>query len=209
MNVSWRYILQQDSDSNKGERILEAAARLMRHKSFKEISMDELAAEAKVAKGTLYLYFRSKGEIYLSLLIEKVTSFSEVVREVKAKKWRSAKEALEEVLKASLSAFAEKPRSKEIPIFALAGVTPDEIEDDLNRHFFPLVEELKVNLSSIFKSGIDSREFRKLDPMKLAGLFLHLLEYCYVHSLLISDTPSDPSLEMAFVKDILFKGIMA
>ncbi len=201
--------MQQDSDSAKGERILEAAARLMRVKSFKDISMDELASEAGVAKGTLYLYFRSKGDIYLSLLVEKVNAFSRVVSEVTRTPSESSKTDLERILDASLEAFAQKPRSQEVPIFAVPGVSPEEIEDDLQQKFFPVLNGLKTALASIFERGTLSGEFRPLDPQRLAGLFMHLLEYCYVHPMILSDSPTDPALEMVFIKDILFKGILA
>lgn len=201
--------MPQDSDSSKSERILEAAAKLMRLKSFKDISMDELAYEAGVAKGTLYLYFRSKGDIYLSLLVEKVNAFARVVSEVTREKLASSRQALERILEASHKAFAEKPRTQDVPIFAVPSVSPEEIEDDLQQKFFPVLNGLKMNLASVFKKGIESGEFRPLDPERLAGLFMHLLEYCYVHPMILSDTPTDPALEMVFVKDILIKGIMA
>lgn len=71
-----------ERDSKKSELILEAAARLLRQKSFKDLSMEELAEEAGVAKGTLYLYFRSKGDIYLPLLLQKLNAFAKLVTEV-------------------------------------------------------------------------------------------------------------------------------
>ncbi|WP_263410605.1 TetR/AcrR family transcriptional regulator [Terriglobus tenax] len=44
--------------------ILDAALKLFGKKGFAETRMDDVAEKAKVAKGTLYLYFSSKEEIY-------------------------------------------------------------------------------------------------------------------------------------------------
>jgi len=50
------------------EAVLRAARKLFLQKGFANTSMDEMAAEAEVAEGTLYLYFRSKDEITYTLV---------------------------------------------------------------------------------------------------------------------------------------------
>ena len=48
--------------------ILDAARRVFAQKGFAGGVMDEIASEAGIAKGTVYLYFRSKIEVYRALL---------------------------------------------------------------------------------------------------------------------------------------------
>ena len=201
--------MAQEQDSEKSQIILEAAARLMQHKSFKDLSMDDLAQEAGVAKGTLYLYFRSKGDIYLSLLMKGVSGLANLINEVKINIKDSARQMIETILDTSLKLMKDSPFFGNIPILALPGSTPEEIEEGLKRDFFPKLEDVKRVLTTIFKQGIKKREFRKLDPQRLAGVFLHLLEYCFVHSLLLAEHPTDPEAEIPFVKDLFFKGILA
>jgi AcrR family transcriptional regulator len=50
------------------EEILEAARCVFARRGFNVATVDEIAAEAGLAKGTIYLYFRSKQEIYLEAL---------------------------------------------------------------------------------------------------------------------------------------------
>ena len=50
------------------EKMLDAAARLFGRRRFHEVRMDDVAAEAGVAKGTLYRYFEDKQAMYLALL---------------------------------------------------------------------------------------------------------------------------------------------
>lgn len=198
----------RESDSRKSEQILEAAARLMRQKSFKDLSMDELAAEAGVAKGTLYLYFRSKGDIYLSMLLKGVNTLSHLINQVTDTATGSAREKLETIFDLSLQLWGNQPSSGSIPLLAVPGTTPEEIEDELKVQLFPKVDSLKRTLADIFSQGTRSGEFRKLDPLRLAGVFLHLLEYCYVQGVLLADQPADPSGEMPFIKDLFFRGIL-
>jgi len=48
--------------------ILAAAIKVFGKKGFADTSVDDIAAAAKIAKGTLYLYFRSKEDIYATAL---------------------------------------------------------------------------------------------------------------------------------------------
>src|SRR5882672_1864141 len=48
--------------------ILEAARKVFARKGFELATVDDVAEAAGVAKGTLYLYFRSKRDIYLAAL---------------------------------------------------------------------------------------------------------------------------------------------
>ena len=48
--------------------ILTAAIKVFGKKGFADTSVDDVAAAAKIAKGTLYLYFRSKEDIYATAL---------------------------------------------------------------------------------------------------------------------------------------------
>lgn len=50
------------------EAILDAAARIFSRKSFYEATLDEIAADAELAKGTLYNYFKDKQDIFASLM---------------------------------------------------------------------------------------------------------------------------------------------
>lgn len=53
--------------SQRRESILDAAFRLFQQSSFDEISMAHISKEARLAKGTLYLYFKTKEEVFLAL----------------------------------------------------------------------------------------------------------------------------------------------
>jgi len=137
-----------------------------------------------------------------------VSGLAKLVDEVEANEKGSARDGLETILDTSLKLMKESPLFGNIPILALPGATPEEIEEGLRKSFFPQLESVKKKLAAIFNIGIKNKEFRILDPKRLAGVFLHLLEYSYVHSLLLSDHPADPDKEIQFVKDFFFRGIL-
>ena len=53
--------------ADKRDAILHAAWGLIRHYGYNKTTIDDIAREAKVGKGTVYLYFKSKKEIMLAL----------------------------------------------------------------------------------------------------------------------------------------------
>jgi TetR/AcrR family transcriptional regulator len=53
----------------RGNAIIEAARHLFFEKGYRA-TMDEIAEKAELGKGTLYLYFKSKDELYVSVIIE-------------------------------------------------------------------------------------------------------------------------------------------
>src|SRR5271156_2010884 len=51
-------------------RILAAAEERLWHYGFKKTTIDEIAADAGVGKGTVYLYFDSKEDLALAILVQ-------------------------------------------------------------------------------------------------------------------------------------------
>ena len=57
-------------DPAKRTRLIASAAALFSRVGFERASVDDIAANADVAKGTVYLYFPSKAELFLAVLSE-------------------------------------------------------------------------------------------------------------------------------------------
>lgn len=65
----------------KQQEILDAAARLFAAHPYHEVRLDDVAAAAKVGKGTLYVYFTSKESMYLAIIRH---GFGRVVQRIRA-----------------------------------------------------------------------------------------------------------------------------
>jgi AcrR family transcriptional regulator len=63
---------QPQEKIGKREHLLEAATELWQEASFADFKMSALAERAGVAKGTLYLYFSTKEQLFLNLLEERL-----------------------------------------------------------------------------------------------------------------------------------------
>src|SRR5208282_1954299 len=61
---------------SKRDRILEAGLKLFANEPYQAVTMDRVAELAGVAKGTLYLYFQSKEDLYLGILSDGMETMS-------------------------------------------------------------------------------------------------------------------------------------
>ncbi|MBO8162131.1 MAG: TetR/AcrR family transcriptional regulator [Brevibacillus sp.] len=59
------------------QRILDAAADLFIHYGYDKTTVDDIARKAGISKGAIYLYFKSKDELFKSLLIREMAAYSE------------------------------------------------------------------------------------------------------------------------------------
>lgn len=62
--------------------ILEVAARLFKSKGFFNTTMEDIAKEAELSVGTLYLYYKSKEELYISMVFEAMDVFGEHLEKI-------------------------------------------------------------------------------------------------------------------------------
>ncbi|MFC0431135.1 TetR/AcrR family transcriptional regulator [Kutzneria buriramensis] len=57
------------TDHERGERILDAAAELVLRWGYKRVTIEDVAKQAGIGKGTVYLHFRNRTELFMSVLV--------------------------------------------------------------------------------------------------------------------------------------------
>ena len=73
--------VQSVDQTVRKDRVLEAAAQLFSERRFDEVSMEEIAQQAEVGKGTLYTYFANKEELYFAVVFDGIARLNESLRE--------------------------------------------------------------------------------------------------------------------------------
>jgi AcrR family transcriptional regulator len=91
--------LRERQKAIRHDRIIEAATRLFREQGYEAVKMEAIAAAAEVAIGTIYNYYRNKGDLLVAIVSLEV----------------------EEVLKAGEEVTASPPASAEAAVDALVG----------------------------------------------------------------------------------------
>lgn len=97
---------------DKRERILAAAERIFARHGFFAARVSEIAKEAGVADGTIYLYFRSKDDLLISLFENRMRQVNEQLRAAIAD--RPPCEALRAFIRAYLQMVSDEPTAVEV-----------------------------------------------------------------------------------------------
>lgn len=71
----------QRPDEKKRALITATAARLFATRPFHKVRLEDIAAEAKVGKGTVYIYFNDKEDLYFSIIYEGFAQLVDGLRE--------------------------------------------------------------------------------------------------------------------------------
>lgn len=73
--------LREQLRQKRTDLILEAAEEMLIKKGYYNASMDEIAAQAGVAKGTLYQHFPTKEDLFFALIEKALARFEQVVQQ--------------------------------------------------------------------------------------------------------------------------------
>jgi|GEM_PF-174620 len=79
MGVHERKIMEKEKRRNE---ILKAAKKVFQKVGFSNASMDMIAAKSQLSKGTLYLYFKNKDDLYVSMLLNGLVIFEEMLAKI-------------------------------------------------------------------------------------------------------------------------------
>lgn len=71
-----------DQSVSRKEQIMEVAKELFAKKDYYEVTLDAIAKEVGVAKGTLYLYFKSKADLFVQTFIKALDNVISDLREI-------------------------------------------------------------------------------------------------------------------------------
>ncbi|MBD0371869.1 MAG: TetR/AcrR family transcriptional regulator [Pyrinomonadaceae bacterium] len=147
--------------------ILEAADRLLARYGYRKMTMDDLAQEVGIGKGTLYLHFRSKEDIALSRVDRLVRRLVEQLREVAASRSSPTDKLKEMLLMRVMFRFDAVQHYTE----SLSEVLRDIRPRLLDRHTQHFSSEAEV-FAEVLKEGQRSGMFRKADTFSTAHALL-------------------------------------
>jgi len=98
------------------QQIIVAAKRVFSKKGFNKATMEDIAAEAELSPGTLYLYFKNKEELYASLSLRILQYLRIRVEHVHKEAGPDPQEKLEALIEALPACVAEGAAPKYEPV---------------------------------------------------------------------------------------------
>jgi AcrR family transcriptional regulator len=185
------------------EEILQAAERMFSQNGFFKTSMAEIAEASQFAMGTVYRFFKSKEEIYISLVEAKVEELLSLLKEA-TKCGPRAPEKLREVIRVKL-AFADQNRDFfRIYVSEWSGfewTVKSAFGDRVWKKYLAQID-LVANL---IKEGIKAGEFRKVNP-KDTSLALHGMLNSTIYVWILQAGPKESLVDKGEWLGALFLG---
>ena len=148
---------------DKRERILTAAERIFARRGFFAAKVSDVAKEAGVADGTIYLYFKSKDDLLISLFERRMQQVNEVLRAAVAG-IASPREQLHAVIRTYLRLVHDEPTAAEVLTIELRQSSKfmKEYENPQFAYFLRL-------LGGIITAGQDQGELDRVIPAHVAA----------------------------------------
>jgi len=143
---------------NRKHAILKAARKLFFEKGFKPVTVESIARKAELSKGSIYLHFNSKEEIYTQILLSDIDKFHEHFTDL-IQSSASASEALTRFAGIYVDLFLSDRELFRILMTFMLHTSDMNLPEELNNH---IVKSTNRNISiveDIFRYGIDRGEF--------------------------------------------------
>src|ERR1700720_1803246 len=189
------------------QEILDAALAEFAARGFAAARMDDIAARAGVTKGTVYLYFQSKEDLFKSLVRESIGAAIEA-RMADARNFEGRSSELLRLVLRAIGFFARTSDRAVLPkiIMAEAGNFPEL----LRFYRAEVVDKGLGLLGSIVTRGIARGEFRKLEPQHVARLCIAPLLFAVFWRSSFAAQDAVPYDLEGFIEthiDVLLKGL--
>ena len=186
--------------------LLDATDRLLAGNGYKKMTIDELAAEVGIGKGSVYLHFASKEEIVLShidRIIERLKTRLQVVGEKRAPCARRLREMLIERVVFRFDSVQHYTRSLND---VLSKIRPQLLERR-KRHFD---EEARI-FATLIKQGVEAGEFAPVKVKETAAALIVATNSLLPYSLSTRELGERKEIEkrVSNLADLLLKGLIS
>ncbi len=159
---------QREKEKRKIE-IINAARKVFSSKGFNSSTMEEIATEAELSPGTLYLYFKNKEELHTSLSIEILKYLTEEMQKVVAEEI-SVEEKIDLFRDVFIKVYQYDPNIL-INLFHLqSGETLQNLSDEVLQQIKLYSGMAHGAIINVIKEGIEQGKFVDEHPVALADV---------------------------------------
>ena len=153
------------------QQIIVAAKRIFSTKGFNKTTMEDIAKEAEISPGTIYIYFKSKDELYASLSIRILQHLHIRLEYVKNLKDISGQQRIMSLKEALCDVYNLDPLIL-ISLFHLqSSESLKNLSSGLLLEIIRLSQKSLKIIADIFSEGINNGVFINKNPNALADIF--------------------------------------
>ena len=153
------------------QQIIVAAKRVFSEKGFSKATMEDIASEAELSPGTLYLYFKNKEELYASLSLRILQYLNIRVQHVNDEAKLGPEEKMAALQEAMFDVYDFDPTT----IINLFHLQSSETLKNLSPEFLSEINDLSRKsiggIANIINEGIEKGIFVEEHPHALADIY--------------------------------------
>ncbi|MEZ5289515.1 MAG: TetR/AcrR family transcriptional regulator [Vicinamibacterales bacterium] len=183
--------------------LLAAASRVFGRKGFEPATMDEIATEAGVAKGTIYLYYPSKRAIYEATFASSLAEIT-AVTDAGVHAAPTPRAAIAAFVEARVRYFQEHPDAFRLYVTEVSRLVADRgprrgaCRMALDGH--------TRSLEAVFAAAVGRGEMRGVDPAAAAHAVFDITRGLVARRLLTC-AESDAARDVAFLVELIWTGL--
>ncbi len=151
------------------------ALHLFEEKGFDSVAVDDIVRATGVAKGTFYLYFRSKADVVVTIIENAIKELEAQVAESVALAPRDAAKTLRAALQTFLAFFERHPAMVPL-LLSQRGIStkelPDDTREDLSIRYRRATSQV---FETVLRQGMLQGVFREVDAEKTAQALFWLV----------------------------------
>jgi len=145
---------------NRKNAILKAARMLFFEKGFKPVTVESIARKAELSKGSIYIHYNSKEEIYTQILLSDIDKFHDRISDL-LQNPASASDALLKLANIYVDFFFHDRELFSILMTFMLHTSDMNLPVDLNDHIVKTTNKTIGIIEQVFKYGIERGEFPK------------------------------------------------
>lgn len=183
---------------NVRDRIIKSAIKLFVQKGFFNTTVDDIARSARIAKGTVYLYFKDKSDIYIEIIKEQLNSALTDLAAIKTENLNSADKLCKI---AEMWLFHSVEFHRLFPIVSMENINQAlKIMKGIKLSVFPVINTIITEIEAIIEQGVKNGEFRPVNTKVAAVCFLNIIRTPFSLNIFSTEKTScsDEILELFF-----------
>ena len=153
--------------------IQSCALRLFAKKGHENVSMAEIAEEAEIAKGTIYLFFKSKSELLYSLLEPALENHYKRIAAVVQNTDERADKLLRRYFELSLENYLNEPEPYQVFMYYKADTTDRLFTPEKLNNLKKLMAKTGNLIESLILQGIDRKVFKACNA-RATAIFIYV-----------------------------------
>ena len=195
---------QPDRVQERRQQIMDAAIACFARKGYHRTTMDDIVAASGLSKGTLYWYFKSKDELFFSL----VSSFFLAIQQDMDAIFEQPKTASDK-LRALAYEFARfyEEVAEFLNVFFEFWMQ-GTLNEPLNQLFHGMLSQYRGVIAGVIQDGMEAGEFKEVDASRLAVAVMAAYDGLWFYKMLMPDDIDLHGTSRVFI-ETLFAGLVA